>query len=464
MKFGGTSVADEKCIRQVVEILEGQHSAGTELAVVVSAMSGITDQLHAIAEEVVTSRDEPPVDTFIDALRTRHLRVLEQVAGDDSDEVRELIDIRLDNLKNILNAVHTLRELTPRSQDYVLSFGERLSALILSAALRNRGIRSVAMDGCEAGLVTSSIHGGAQVLPESATHIRSRIEPLLPDTVPVVMGYMGCTRQGVLTTLGRSGSDYSAAVVGAAINADEIWIWTDVDGVMTADPRIIDDARVLASVSYLEAMELSYFGAKVLHPRSIEPAMQKEIPVRVKHTFNPGHPGSLVVQGEQRDHRVVKGISYIERVSLVTIAGAQMIGRPGVARAIFSALAERDVNVMMISQGSSEANISLIVDDDHLDRALDALGGVQRAGLIRDVTHDRGVIAVAVVGSGMAGTPGISGRIFTALGRARINVTMISQGSSEVNVSFVVRREDGPAALRVLHDEFRLSEECDDDA
>jgi aspartate kinase len=233
---------------------------------------------------------------------------------------------------------------------------------------------------------------------------------------------------------------------------------------MTADPRIIHDARVPPSVSYLEAMELSYFGAKVLHPRSIEPAMQKEIPVRVKHTFNPDHPGSLVVQGEQRDHRVVKAITYIERVSLVTIAGAQMIGRPGVARAIFSALAERDVNIMMISQGSSEANISLIVDDDHLDRALEALGSVQNAGLIRDVTHDRGVIAMAVVGSGMAGTPGISGRIFTALGRAGINVMMISQGSSEVNVSFVAKRENGPAALRVLHDEFRLSEECDDNA
>ncbi|MDG6257715.1 MAG: aspartate kinase [Methanomicrobiaceae archaeon] len=464
MKFGGTSVADEKCIRQVVDILEGHVAAGAELAVVVSAMSGITDQLLAVAEEVVDSRDEPPVDTFINALRTRHLRVLDQVAGDDGDEVRELIDARLGNLKNILNAVHTLRELTPRSRDYAISFGERLSAIIVSAALRSRGIRSVALDGCEAGLVTSDNHGASRVLPESTTHIRSRIEPLLPDTVPVIMGFMGCTKQGVLTTLGRSGSDYSAAVVGAAINADEIWIWTDVDGVMTADPRIIHDARVLPSVSYLEAMELSYFGAKVLHPRSIEPAMQKDIPVRVKHTFNPSHPGSLVVQCEQRDQRVVKAISYIERVSLITIAGAQMIGRPGVAQGIFSALAGRDVNVMMISQGSSEANISLIVDDDHLDRALEALGGVQKAGLIRDVTHNRDVIAVAVVGSGMAGTPGISGRIFTALGRAQINVMMISQGSSEVNVSFVVRREDGPAALRVLHDEFRLSEECDDDA
>lgn len=462
MKFGGTSVADEKCIDRVVSILDHYHSTGCELAVVVSAQSGITDQLHAIAAEVVDSKDCTPINTLVQSLRSRSLRVVRAVAAEQESEVMAVVDERLDNLCNLLTAVFNLRELTPRSHDYIISFGERLSAIILSAALREQGIASVALNGCEAGIVTNTQHGSARALPESENHIKSRIEPLLQDCVPVIMGYMGCTPDGIVTTLGRSGSDYSAAVIGAAINADEIWIWTDVDGVMTADPRIIQDARVLPDISYLEAMELSFFGAKVLHPQSIEPAMQKGILVRVKNTFNPSHPGSCILQHEHHDKRVVKAISYIERVSLINIAGTQMIGRPGVAKAIFSALADREVNVMMISQGSSEANISLIVDDNHLDVALNALSPVSRNGIIREITYDREVIAVAVVGSGMAGTPGTGGRIFTALGRAGVNVMMISQGSSEANISFVVKREDGPLALRVLHDEFRLSEETDE--
>ena len=463
MKFGGTSVANERCISRVVNILEHYHSSGNEVAVVVSAMSGITDQLHAIADEVVEAHDRPPIDMFIHSMSTRHEKVLNEVAPGETEAVMVVINDCLCNLKNILTAVYNLRELTPRSFDYIISFGERLSAIILSAALREAGVNSSALNGCEAGIITNGRHGCAEVLPESENHIKSRVVPLLVDSVPVIMGYMGCTRDGIVTTLGRSGSDYSGAIIGAAIDADEIWIWTDVDGVMTADPRIIEDARVLSDVSYLEAMELSYFGAKVLHPRSIEPAMQKDILVRVKNTFNPSHPGSCVLRSEHRDKRVVKAISYIEKVSLINISGAQMVGRPGVAHAIFSSLAEREINVMMISQGSSEANISIIVDDEHLNAAIEALTLVKANGYVREVTYDRDVIAVAVVGVGMAGSPGISGRIFTALGNAEVNVMMISQGSSEVNVSFVVRREDGPCALRVLHDEFGLSKEITDE-
>ncbi|WFN35694.1 aspartate kinase [Methanogenium sp. S4BF] len=459
MKFGGTSVGDQDCIGRVVEILKHYYTAGNELCVVVSAMSGVTDQLHAIAAEVEGARDEPPIDVFIVSMRARHGKVLQAVAPGEYDIVMRIINERLENLRNILTAVDNLRELTPRSRDYIISFGERLSALIVSAALREAGIPSRALNGCEAGIRTNDRHGCAEVLPESSSHIRSRVVPLLGESVPVIMGYMGCTADGIVTTLGRSGSDYSAAIVGAAIDADEIWIWTDVDGVMTADPRIIEDARVLSDVSYREAMELSFFGAKVLHPRSIEPAMQKGILVRVKNTFNPGAPGSCVVDKSAPDHRVVKAITYIDKVSLINITGAQMIGRPGVARAIFSALGEYEVNIMMISQGSSEANISLIVDDEHLAAALAALNEVLKKGYIQEVGHDRNVVAVAVVGVGMAGSPGIAGQIFTALGREGINLMMISQGSSEVNISFVVKQADGQRAVRVLHEEFGLAEE-----
>lgn len=459
MKFGGTSVGDGNGIGRVVSIIEHYRSSGCEIAAVVSAMSGITNQLIAIAKEVENSTDMPPIETNIQSLRTKHTKVLKAVAPDEYDTVVVEIDERLGNLKNILTAVHNLKELTPRSKDYIISFGERLSALIVSAALRQSGIESVALNGCEAGIITNERHGCANVHPESEARIKSRVGGLLQDMVPVIMGYMGCTKDGIVTTLGRSGSDYSAAVIGAAIDADEIWIWTDVDGVMTANPRIIPDARVISDISYLEAMELSYFGAEVLHPRSIEPAMQKEIPVRVKNTFNPSAGGSCVLAYERKDDRVVKGITYIEKVSLINITGAMMIGRPGVARAIFSELAERNVNVMMISQGSSEANISLLVDDDHLDTALSALAVVQHDGYIREVTYNRDVVAVAVVGTGMAGTPGIAGRIFTALGKAAVNLMMISQGSSEVNISFVIAAGDGKKAVSVLHKEFGLSKE-----
>ena len=459
MKFGGTSVGDENCIGRVVSIISHYRSSGCELAVVVSAMSGVTDQLIAIAEEVEKSTDKPPIDATIQSLRTRHTKVLKGVAPDEYKAVSSEIENRLDNLKNILTAVHNLRELTPRSKDYIISFGERLSALIVSAALRQNGIDSTPLNGCEAGIITNERHGCANVLPESDARIKSRVGALLQDMVPVVMGYMGCTKDGIVTTLGRSGSDYSAAVVGSGIDADEIWIWTDVDGVMTANPRIIPDARVISDISYHEAMELSYFGAEVLHPRSIEPAMQKGIPVRVKNTFNPSAGGSCVLAYEKKDDRVVKGITYIEKVSIINITGAMMVGRPGVAKAIFTELADRNVNVMMISQGSSEANISLIVDDEHLDSAIAALSKVQQGGYVREVTYDRDVVAVAVVGTGMAGTPGISGRIFTALGKAGVNLMMISQGSSEVNISFVIAAEDGKKAVTVLHDEFELSKE-----
>jgi len=461
MKFGGTSVADTASVGKTVDIIEHYHRAGHEVAVVVSAQRGVTDQLIAIAQEIANSRSPGSIRPFIQALYQRHQKVVTDVAGDCSGEVDGQLKERICDLENILNAVHNLRELTPRSLDYIITFGERLNALVVSAAIRNRGITSMVMDGCEAGILTTPQHGEAMALPESEGRIRSRVQPLLTEMVPVIMGFMGCTEKGIVTTLGRSGSDYSAAIIGAGIDASEIWIWTDVDGIMTSDPRLIDDARVISTISYLEVMELSYFGAKVMHPRSIEPAMKKNIIVKVKNTFNPSHPGTTIVRHEKKDSRVVKALTYIDKVALINICGAQMIGRPGVAQAIFSALAEKEVNVMMISQGSSEANISLIVDETQAGIALDALAGMVKQGRIREATSNRDVCAVAVVGSGMAGTKGTGGRIFTALGNGGVNVMMISQGSSEVNISFVVRQEDGPKAVRILHDEFRLSREDD---
>ncbi|HUU76095.1 MAG TPA: aspartate kinase [Methanoregulaceae archaeon] len=459
MKFGGTSVADAASITRVVDIVDQYYRSGNEVAVVISAQRGVTDQLIAIATEIANSRSATSIEPFIQSLRLRHVKVLSEMAEDFADEVAPQMEDQLCNLQNILNAVHNLRELTPRSRDYIITFGERFNSLVISAALRQRGIPSMVLDGCEAGIRTTANHGEAMALPESEGRVKSRVQPLLTDMVPVIMGFMGCTEKGIVTTLGRSGSDYSAAILGAGIDADEIWIWTDVDGIMTSDPRIVEDARVLPSISYLEVMELSYFGAKVMHPRSIEPAMKKNIVVRVKNTFNPENPGTAIVRGEKRESRVVKALTYIEKVALLNICGAQMIGRPGVAKTIFSALADSEVNVMMISQGSSEANISLIIDENQLSVSTESLAPLVKQGLIREVSSNRDVCAVAVVGVGMAGAKGTGGRIFSALGNGGVNVMMISQGSSEVNISFVVKQADGPRAVRILHDEFRLSEE-----
>jgi aspartate kinase len=462
MKFGGTSVADAGSISRVTDIVRTCRESGNEVAVVVSAQRGVTDQLISLANEIVRSPDKKAVEPFIQSLRVRHMKVLEEAAGDQVSDAKQAIGDLLENLENIFSAVHNLHEVTPRSQDYIITFGERLNAIVVSEVFRHNGIPSSVLDGCEAGILTTPQHGEAMALPESEARIKERVLPLLIGEVPVIMGFMGCTKEGIVTTLGRSGSDYSASIIGAGIDADEIWIWTDVDGIMTSDPRLINDARVLDSVSYLEVMELSYFGAKVMHPRSIEPAMKKNILVRVKNTFKPGHPGTCIVRDERHDSRVVKAITYIEKVAAININGAQMIGRPGVAKAIFSALAEDEINVMMISQGSSEANISLIIDEAQAAMAREALTPLVNQGIVREVTIDCNVCAVAVVGAGMAGARGTGGRIFSALGRAGINVRMISQGSSEVNISFVVDQPDGPHAVRVIHDEFRLSEECDE--
>jgi aspartate kinase len=462
MKFGGTSVADAQCIKRVVDILKKHREAGDEMAVVVSAQRGVTDQLIEIAGTLPTAKDSSAIAPLIQSLGKRHMTTLEGAAPDYVAEVGAVIDEQLISLQSILYAVYNLRELTPRSKDYIISYGERMLAPIVGAALRQHGIPSTVMDGCEAGILTTPQHGESTALPESDALIKKRVGELLNKEVPVIMGFMGCTSEGIVTTLGRSGSDYSASIIGAGIDADEIWIWTDVDGIMTSDPRVISDARVMKSLSYIEVMELSYFGAKVMHPRSIDPAMRKNILVRVKNTFNPSHPGTKIVRNGHRDSRVVKALTYIEKVGSININGAQMIGRPGVAKAIFTALADNEVNVMMISQGSSEANISLIVDESHLSAAVNALAFLVEQGIVREVTHNHDVCAVAVVGAGMAGAAGTGGRIFTALGREGVNVMMISQGSSEANISFVVKQEDGPRAVRVLHDEFRLSEECND--
>ncbi|MDO5843819.1 MAG: aspartate kinase [Methanocorpusculum sp.] len=459
MKFGGTSVGNTDAILKVVDIIKKSHDEGNEIAVVVSAMTKVTDQIIAEAERIGKANEKVSPSELIETLRERHLSTLKAVAPDFVDEVTEHINVRLERLENMLTAVNNLRELTPRSRDYIISFGEKLSAPIVSAALRQIGINSFQVSGCDAGILTDGVHGSATALPASYPRIAERIGSKLKDYVPVIQGFAGCSLEGAVTTLGRSGSDYSGAIIGAGIDADEIIIWTDVDGVMTTDPRMIPEARVIDSISFIEMMEMSYFGAKVIHSRALLPAMEKNIPVYVRNTFNPSHPGTVVNRDTHADKRIVKSVSLIKTSSLVIISGFAA-GRPGIAGEIFTALAQAGVNVMLISQGSSELNISLVIIDDQIPAASKALEGIKQKGLIRYYAFDTDVNIVSVVGAGMMGTPGTLGRIFKSLGSAGINVLMISQGS-EVNVSFVVSEANGPRAVRAIHDEYQLDKEDD---
>ena len=462
MKFGGTSVADGSSLKNVASLIKRFYEEKNEVIIVVSALSGVTDQLEEIARKASEEGRIADVNAFMERLRERHYEVAQEaIAGAEIKGVVEELDARLNDLENALISICHLRELTGRSHDYISSFGERLSALMLSGALKSMKLRSIALIGGDAGIVTDSNFENARPLFDMTnSKVQERLLPLLKkETIPVITGFVAADTKGIITTLGRGGSDYTASIIGAAIEADEIWIWTDVDGIMTADPRVVPEARTLPAISYLEAMELSYFGAKVLHPKTIEPAIQKGIPVRVRNTFNPEHPGTLIIKAHEEIKDIVKAVTLIQNVALINISGSDMAGTPGVAGRVFSALGRVGANVMMISQGSSEANISLVIDEPQLDLSLHALKREFAENIVKDISHDENICTIAVVGAGMAGTPGVAGRVFSALGRVGANVMMISQGSSEANISFVVSRADACKAIRALHEEFKLGAE-----
>jgi len=458
MKFGGTSIGNGKRIKHVAEIIKKYHDEKHQIVLVTSAMSGVTDALLKNARDASESGKISRVKEFIADIRKQHHKSAHEAINNNDilKKVLEEINTRIEELEKALVGICYLGELTLRSMDYISSYGERLAAPILCGSLNALGIPSRAFTGGEAGIITNDEYGNAKPLEETYMLVKERIEPLLNSTIPVVTGFIAENRAGIITTLGRGGSDFTASIIGAALNADEIWLWKEVHGIMTTDPRIVPEAKPIPVISYIEAMELSYFGAKVLHPRTIEPAIKHGIPVRVKNTFNPDAIGTIIVKDEQQSRDVVKAVTLIKNVALINISGAGMVGTIGVAARVFTTLANAGVNIIMISQGSSEANISIVVDEHNVDKAVKAIKSEFKNGIIKDVTSDKDICVVAVVGAGMAGTPGVAGRVFGALGKAGINVIMISQGSSQHNISFVVSAESGKEAVRVLHKEFYL--------
>ena len=462
MKFGGTSLGDGEAINRAVDIVCRMLKDKGGVVVVVSAMSGVTDTLLSAAISAAQGDDE----TFRRArwrLTDRHRLAINEVLSYEEARLQlmEEVEALLSDFESLCSSIHIMGELTARGSDAVASLGERLTARILAAALRDRGERATAVEATEA-IVTNGRHGSAApLMDETREAAQARILPLLAEGVtPVVTGFIAATKDGVTTTLGRGGSDYTAAILGACLDSDEVWLWTDVDGVMTADPRVVPEARTLPEISYAEAAELSYFGAKVLHPKTILPAVERGIPLRIVNTFNPSHPGTLIVAEARPSEFAVKGITSIEGLSLVTVEGRGMLGVPGIAARVFTAVAQEGISVLMISQSSSEQNICFVIRQETAERALRALEAAFETELARRnvdrIWAQEKVAIVAVVGAGMKGTPGIAAKVFGALGTHQINVISIAQGSSEYNISFVVDEGDMEDAVRYIHQEFVL--------
>ncbi|HXF64689.1 MAG TPA: aspartate kinase [Caldilineaceae bacterium] len=468
MKFGGTSVGSAEAFAQVAAIVaqrmaEQAQTPRPGVVVVTSAMSGVTNMLIEAAQRAAAG-DESFFRETENTLRVKHQSVAGQLIDDGGERAAlgRIIEERLQEFTRLCSSIAVLGELTDRGLDVVSGLGERLAAPLLAAVLRARGIPAEYVDATEL-IVTDRVFGGAAPLMElTEPRCQARLRPLLQQgSVPVVTGFIGATVDGIPTTLGRGGSDYSGAIIGAALEADEIQIWTDVNGVMTADPRIVPNARSLNQLSYEEVAELAYYGAKVLHPKTVTPAVEKHIPLRVLNTFAPDHPGTRIVgKNDSAVHGTVKAITSIRGMNLVTVAGRGMIGVPGIAARTFQAVATVGANVLMISQSSSEQSICFVVPEGSANTVIEALRAEFKSELERhhidQISGHSNVAIIAVVGSGMRGTPGLAAGIFNAVGGQRINVIAIAQGSSEANVSLVVEESRAADAVRAIHNIFEL--------
>jgi bifunctional aspartokinase / homoserine dehydrogenase 1 len=461
MKFGGTSVGDAACIARTAQII-AKGARENACVAVVSAMSGVTNRLISAARRAETG-DQSAGPEILSALQTQHEDALNILMPAES--ARAPIHTQLGDVfeegKRLFEGTALLRELTPRALDAISSLGERLSAPLVSGALRELGLRSEPVEATEV-IVTDGFHGGAEPLMDltrEACQV-SLLPKLEQRIVPVVTGFIGATTEGVPTTLGRGGSDFSATILGAALQADEVIIWTDVDGVLTADPRLVPDARTIPEISYREAAELAYFGAKVLHPKTLNPVMQAAIPVWIRNSFSPEKIGTKITPQGQSIGGGVKALTAIQDVALISVGGPGIVGLPDVVGRTFSTTAEVRANVLLISQSSSQNDICFIVSAADAKRTVEALRKEFAQDLahekVEHITVDSNIAIVAVVGENMRGTPGIAGKTFNALGRENVNLIAIAQGSSESNISFVVEEQAVKTALNTTHREFAL--------
>jgi aspartokinase/homoserine dehydrogenase 1 len=459
LKFGGTSVGTVESVRRVVDIIKQRDQEDAKRVVVVSAFGGVTDQLIEIASRASSGKSD--YRDMLSQLEKRHIDTINALlpASGRSDLLTDF-KITLNELEDILQGVSLTRELTAKTLDLIVGFGERFSAGILASVLNSNEVESTYLD-TRSIIKTDNHFGSARVLTaETYQNIRSYVAEHNHNVI-VATGYIASTINDESTTIGRGGSDYTASLFGAALEADAIEIWTDVDGLMTADPKKVEHAFSVEHASYEEAMELSHFGARVIYPPTIQPALRSGIPIWIKNTFRPEHPGTLITKKTGERGTVIRGISSIDQVSLITIKGSGMIGVTGVASRIFGALADKRINIILITQSSSEHTITLAVLPSEADRAKSAIREEFEeefdADSIDEIEVENDLSVIAVVGDNMRQIPGIAGRVFQALGRNGINISAIAQGSSERNISFVVDRKNEKKAMNTLHDAFFLS-------
>lgn len=458
MKFGGTSVGSVEAVAQVTEIVRQTLRDWPRLVVVASALNGVTNLLLDSANRAAFG-DRETAEMAVEELRARHTEILTALVTNPARRalVQQEVDLLIEDFRSRCQAIHVLGEATPRALDAIAGMGERMSVRVLAAAMESAGIPAAALDASQL-IVTDDCFGAAHPdLDATSPRTREGLAPILDrGQVAVVTGFIAATAGGVPTTLGRGGSDYSAALIGTALPAKEVWIWTDVDGVMTADPRIVPEARTIPELSYREVAELAYFGAKVLHPKTIRPVIEAGIGLWVRNTFNPQNPGTrLVAELPSPATGVIKAVTAIRGLQLITIEGRGMLGVPGVAARTFSAVAATGTSVPLISQASSEQSICFAVPVESTRSVITALQQAFAAEIAsRDIDRvwaTDEVVIITVVGAGMRSTPGVAGRVFSAMGTAGVNVIAIAQGSSEVSISLLVDAADTRAAVQALH-------------
>lgn len=454
MKFGGTSVQDAAAIDRAANIV--QQRLDRAPVVVVSALARVTEALLGLAK----TAKEHSIDkalTVIEDLRTRHLITARDLLESPKPalllDVERTIHTQFSEIENLVRSVATLGELTLRSQDAIASFGERLSSVIVTAALQSRGIDSELVDSRAFIITDDCFAKAAPDIQETNRRTRSLLGPLVSvGRVPVAQGFIGSTTDGVTTTIGRGGSDYSAALIGAALGAEAIEIWTDVDGLMTADPRAVPNAKRIRVISFAEASELSYFGAKVLHPSTVLPAIERRIPVHIYNTNNPGCDGTLIVAQPRPSRNLIKSIAFKRGVTVVNVTSTRMLLAYGFLRTIFDVFDRHRTSVDVVT--TSEVSISMTLDNaDQLEPIIGDLSG------IGEVSIERGKAIVCVVGDNLKFTAGVAGRLFNAI--SGTNVNMISQGASEINLTFVIDESDVELVARSLHDEFFRETDAD---
>ncbi|GAB4567889.1 MAG: aspartate kinase [Anaerolineales bacterium] len=462
MKFGGTSVGSASALENAVQIIRDAKRDWERVVVVTSAMSGVTNLLLDSAASASHGKVDSLSETA-STLREKHFAAAEALIQNSAkrNQVIAEIDDLIFSFVDLCKAIAVLGEASPRAMDAVASLGERMSVRLLAAVINDAGIKAQAIDSTEFVITNAHYQNAHPDFKTTTEKTRGKLNPLMDaGIVPVTTGFIGATPEGAITTLGRGGSDYSAAIIGAVLPADDVWIWTDVDGVMTTDPRIVKEAQTLPEISYNEIAELAYYGAKVLHPKTIRPVLDAGIGLRICNTFNPSHPGTRLIASQKTNGKVngkvIKAVTAIRKQKLITIEGRGMLGVPGVAARAFGAVASTGTSVPLITQASSEQSICFAVPSELAPSVLSALEK-SFAREIEDDDIDRvwateDVSIITVVGAGMRHTPGVSGRIFSKLGNEGVNVLAIVQGSSEVSISLVVDAKDTESAVKTLHE------------